>query len=159
MGNMPVVRVLTARLGEIRTGPLAPQQVGLLSNVISGQGDPLRAQTPIDEADILGMAVGTTIGHIDVTALVLQFRSLAIIFRWFVRNGQSRQDHDYRDDRSKYQQATHQKDIQAHSHDATSRAGTAGCRTGTPKMVRKVLYIPMKELTMTSAPDMRRITL
>jgi hypothetical protein len=66
---MPVIRMLPAFLGKIRAGSFRAEQNGFVLNIITGLGDPFCAQSPVYGTDGLTVAVDTTVGDIDGSAV------------------------------------------------------------------------------------------
>ena len=72
MGLVPVIGMLAAFLGEIRPGPLGPEQMRLVPDIVPRLGNPLSPEAPVDVPDELGVAVSAAVADIEEPPFLLE---------------------------------------------------------------------------------------
>ncbi len=106
MREVPVVGVLAALLGEVRTGAGRAQQDRLVHDVVTGLGDALRPQAPVDGSDGLAVAVDAAVGDVERPAPGLHGTARAEDLRGLLDpGGPGHVDHHENDGRQKQQAA------------------------------------------------------
>ena len=157
MGDMPVVGALPALLRQVRPGALRAQQRRASAHVIARLGDAIGAVTPVQDTNVLRVAIAASIPHVQAMALFFLVRQQSPNVGWRRIERGGRDDHHDGDRRPEHHQSTHKQQSGGHLHANTS-SSSAGSNRGPRYRVIRTLYRPITAPLKIANPNTVRMT-